>query len=265
MAKIKIGGREFEVSNDVLTKAQEENTPIVLEGDYVVREKTEEESFVANLKNEAKTAGLEIAIKEQRNALGLEFQGKTMENLIKAVQEKAIQDAKIEPEEKVKNLMKDIETLKSTVQTVTAEKDQLEGSFKSFKMESTVNNTLSSLIPENIVLPKEDMMLIVKNKLAFDVDDQNRLLVKKNGEVLKNPTTLDPIAPKDAIQSFFNENPQYIKSVDGGRGAGDSGSGSGKTTVEQFMEQKAKEGISHTDPKFIEELTQLQKDGLIEM
>ena len=122
-----------------------------------------------------------------------------------------------------------------------------------------------SLIPENIVLPKEDMMLIAKNKLSFDVDEQNRLLVKKNGEVLKNPTTLDPIAPKEAIQSFFNENPQYIKSVDGGRGAGDSGSGSGKTTVEQFIEQKAKEGISHTDPKFIQELTELQKQGLIEM
>lgn len=265
MAKFKIGGREFEVSDEALTKAQEDKTPITIDGEFIVREKTEEETFVANLKNEAKTAGIEIAIKEQRNALGLEFQGKTMENLIKAVQEKAIQDAKIEPEEKVKNLMKDIETLKTTIQSVTTEKEQLEGNFKSFKMESTVNNTLSTLIPDNIVMPKEDMMLIVKNRLGFDVDETNRLLVKKNGEVLKNPTTLDPIAPKEAIQSFFNENPQYIKAVDGGRGAGDSGSGGGKTTVEQFMEQKAKEGVSHTDPKFIEELTQLQKDGLIEM
>jgi hypothetical protein len=267
MAKIKIGAREFEVSDEVISKAQEEKKPIEIsiEGDFIVREKTEEESFVANLKNEAKTAGLEIAIKETRNALGLDFQGKTMENLIKAVQDKAIEDAKIEPEEKVKNLMKDVETLKGTIQTLTTEKTTLEGSFKTFKQESTVNSTLQTLIPDNILLPKEDMLLIVKNKLGFELDESNRLLVKKNGEVLKNQTTLDPIAPQEAIKSFFDDNPQYLKQGDGGRGGDDSGSGGGKTTVEKFMEQKAKEGVSHTDPKFIAELEELKKQGLIEM
>lgn len=266
MALIKIGGKEFEVSNEVLTKSIEENAPIEIDSaDLSIRTTDEETAFVANIKSASQTAGIEIAVKEARKNLGLDFTGKTVENLIEAVKVKTLQDAQIEPAEQLKTAMKDIDTLKGTIATVTAEKEQIQNQFHGFKTESIVNNTIASLIPENTALPKEDMAILLKNKMKFEVDEMNRVVVRGlDGEVMKNQTTLDPLQPKDVLKTFFDQNPTYLKGASGGAGGSDSAGGSGKLTVEAFIDKKAKEGISHTDPKFMQELEELQKQGLIE-
>ena len=101
--------------------------------------------------------------------------------------------------------------------------------------------------------------------MKFEVDEMNRVVVRGlDGEVMKNQTTLDPLQPKDVLKTFFDQNPTYLKGASGGAGGSDSAGGSGKLTVEAFIDKKAKEGISHTDPKFMQELEELQKQGLIE-
>lgn len=265
MAKILIGAKVFEISDETLKEAVEKGAEIKIESDVVIREKAEDETFQANLRTEAKTAGIEIAVKDARTKLGLDFQGKTIDNLIEAVKTKTLEDAKIEPEEKLKNAQKDIETLKVTIQTLTSEKQQIETQFGTFKKEGAINQKIQSLLPENLAIPKDDILLIMKNKMSFDLDDAGRVVVKNSaGEIVKNPTTLDPIDPKDEISKFFTDNKMYLKGNDGGAGGGDSGGGSGKMTTEAFIALKAKEGINHTDPKFIEEYDKLSKDGLIE-
>jgi ribosomal protein L16 Arg81 hydroxylase len=265
MAKIKIGGKEFEVSNEVITKSIEENAEIIIDAtDLSIRTAEEETAFVGNLKTTYQTAGVEVAVKEAKRTLGLEFTGRSVDSLIEAVKVKTLEDAKIEPEAKVKELMKDIDTLKATIGTVTAEKEQIQNQFHGFKTESIVNNTIASLIPENTALPKDDMTLLLKSKLKFEVDESNRVIVRGlDGEIMKNATTLDPLQAKDVVTSFFNDNPIYIKGASGGAGGADSGGAGGKITVEAFVEKKAKEGVSHTDPKFLAELQELQKQGLI--
>ncbi len=266
--KIVVSGREIEVDDQVITKALEDKTDVTVDApNLVIRERSEEEAFVRNIKEDAKVAGVEIAIKDVRNSLGLDFQGKTMDNLVEAVKAKAIADANIEPDKKVKMLETDIETLKGTIQSVTKEKEQVMNQFNSFKSEHVLNTTLSAIIPDNVVLPKDDMLVILKNKMRFQVDEQNRInVLDADGQIKKNPATLDPLDVKSVITSFFNENTAYLKPVGGGAGGADIPGGNGGTmTVEQFIEKKAKEGVSHTSEAFNQELNELIKAGQIKM
>lgn len=261
--KLVIAGREFEVSDETVKKSLEDNAPVTIEDDVVIRKKEEDEQFVSNIKKEASTAAIEIAVKDVRTKLGLDFQGKKIDNLIEAVQAKTLADAKIEPEAKVKELMKDVETLKGTLSSVTAEKDQVLNQFNQYKNESTINNTLSSVIPDNVILPKDDMMLLVKSKMRFDVSESGVIALGSDGQPLKDKTTLNPLDAKTVVNQFFTENPQYLKTPGGGAGGDDSGGGSGKMTVDEFIALKEKQGISHTSKEFNDELQQLIKDGKV--
>jgi hypothetical protein len=258
MPKIKIGGREFEITSEDLTK-----DIIEISDKVIIRTEEEDNAFQNNLKQTAKTAGLEIAIKDARTKLGLNFEGKTIDNLIDAVKQKAVADANIEPTEQLKAKEKDIETLKTTISTLTNEKESAFNQLKSFKNETIVNNSLLSVIPENVVLPKNDVLLILKNKFNFEADENGKILVKKDGEVIKNTTTLDPIPPKEIITKFFEENPTYLKGVEGGAGGSDSGSNGGKMTVDKYVEQAQKDGKNVNSEEFIKELETKIKDGVV--
>lgn len=266
MYKVVIAGREFELTEDQITKAKETNEPIKIEQDLVIRAKDEEETFLTNVRAEARRAGVEVSVKEFKEKLGLSFEGKSIDKLVDAVQKKTIEDAKIEPEQKVKELQKDIEILKGSLTQVTTEKDSILNEFKGFKTESIINNTIASLIPEKTAIPKDDMILLIKNKMKFEVDETNKIVVKDiaTGDVMKNPTTLDPLAPKDVLSSFFNQNPTYLQGARGGAGGDDSMPPGTKMTMEAFLEKKKAEGLSHADPKVIAEAEQLMKDGLLE-
>jgi len=48
----------------------------------IISNKNDYDARLENIKKETKTAAVEIAVKNARNELGLEFEGKTMENLL---------------------------------------------------------------------------------------------------------------------------------------------------------------------------------------
>ena len=79
--------------------ASEETHKIDIDN-FVIKPKSDYDALINNLKKESGNAALEIAIKNARNELGLDFQGKTMENLLKAYGEKVEADAKIDPNKK---------------------------------------------------------------------------------------------------------------------------------------------------------------------
>jgi hypothetical protein len=261
--KINIGGKVFDIDDATISKSIEDKTDLTLPGEFVVRDQVEETTFLTNFKTTHERAGAEIAVKDARSKLGLDFEGKTIDNLLKSYEAKVLTDAKIEPEKKVQELTKDIQTLQGTISNLTGEKENLSKEFGSFKRESRVSNIIMSAMPTNIAIPKEDMALIIKSKLSFDTDENDRIVVKNSlGEILKD-AQLTPLEPKTVINSFFAENAGYIKNAGGGAGGIDSNGGGGKMTIDKFIEEKAKAGISHTDPKFMDELNDLKKQGLI--
>ena len=100
--------------------------------------KTAYEERIANIKKESATVAIETAVKEQRNNLGLDFQGKTIENLVSAVKAKTESENKIEPEEKYK-------TLKSEFDGLVSKLNEKDAEFNSFKTKIEQTNTLNEI------------------------------------------------------------------------------------------------------------------------
>jgi predicted nucleic acid-binding Zn-ribbon protein len=143
--KLVIGGKAIELDGDVLKKAiEEQQTEISVDvNDIVIRTTEEEQQYVSNIKKEHERVGLEIAVKNAKEKLGIDFQGKGFDTLLEEVQKKALADAKIEPEQKLKDLMADNEKLKSNLIQKETEFESLQNQFGQYKNQSTINSTLA--------------------------------------------------------------------------------------------------------------------------
>lgn len=265
--KLKIGNKEFDIDDAVITKAIEDKALVTVEGEHLIRTAEEEAAFLNNVRKESKTAGIEIAIKETREKLGLDFQGKTMDSLLKAYEGKVLADAKIEPEEKLKKVLSDLEAVKQANQGLISEKENLSKEFTGFKNESKINSLLDTLIPEKTILPKEDMKVLLRTKIKIGTDENGNVVAFDNeGNVLKNKTTADPLQPKEVIEDFFKTNQNYLQGVGGGAKGGDSsGNGSGKQTVEDFITEMNEKGIRPNSPEFTKIASERQKENLLSL
>lgn len=96
---------------------------------------------------------------------------------------------------------------------------------------------------------------VFSQEYKLDFDDQQRLVVKKGDEVVKNQNTYDPVNPKDVFVNLAKEYGMKLTSPDtGGQGGQSSGQSKGQyKSVEDFQEQMKSKGIKTTDPKYYEE------------
>ena len=140
-------------------------------------------------KESAKTGAktiVEMEVKKYRNDLGLDFEGKTIENLVNAVKEKTLKEAKIPANQKVEELQSSLEKLQNQYQTEITEKqtliEQLNGTIKSEK----VNNTLLGSIPKDLKgVNQKQALTLLKTEYEFDIEDGN-VIVKQGGQILKD-------------------------------------------------------------------------------
>jgi len=224
---------------------------------HVLRSTDDENAFIENMKRDARVEGLEIAIKNARNTLGLSFEGKTIDNLVKAVQDKAINDANIDPDKKVAEALKDVEILKGTISTIEKQRDEAVNGLSSYKKGQTIQSTLFELIPDNVAIPKNDMLTIIQSKYKIDLNENDQVVFSDANGLMKNTTTLNPLTPKEVINSFFQENTAYVKSASGGAGGGDSGGGTGKKSIDSFNKEMADKGYSVGSQEYV---TQMEKE-----
>lgn len=192
---------------------------------------------IENVKSEAKTAGIEIAVKEARNSLGLDFQGKTVDNLLEAHSAKVLADAKIEPEKKVQELTDDLAKLKTLNQSLTEERDGLVLSNQQADSRRTIESSILSHLEGTYTLPKERMLTIFNAEHEV-VKEGDSFIVKKGGETLKNDQTRDPLPLKDVVSTFSED---FLKKAEGGAAGGDT-TGGGKSNLDSFIARQEKEG-----------------------
>lgn len=274
--KINIAGKAFEIETETLTKAIEEKKEAIdLEGDYIIRTTEEEETFKTNLVSSGSKEAYEIARKNVLKNMGIEVNGahKSDESTLAAitsfmdvkVQDKLKESGK-EPDEKVKALENDLALLKGTISTLQGEKEAITNDYTTFKKSSTIHSTFSKLIPENSIIPNDDMLTLLSTKIKADIDENgNVFAIGADGQPIKNNTTLQLKPLKEVVEGFFNENPQYLKGSTGGNGGGDSGGDSGtKQTIEQFMEEMQGKNISLNSPPFVNEMQKRIKEGKLE-
>ena len=237
----------------------EENHKIDLSTKVIV-DKTIYDERIANIKKESSIMALEIAVKEQRNALGLDFQGKTMENLVNAIKAKVESESKIEPEEKFKALKTDFEKLQENYNAKETE-------FTTFKTNIEKQNELNEIKSEftkhiagDTLVSKSTIFTEAKEKgYSFEKED-GKIVVKLNGETQKNNDTLSAITVKEFVTNFSTP---YLKTPTGGAGGDDETNGGKAGSFDAFLKEAEKNGWNAT--KQNEEMAKRIKDGTLTM
>jgi len=255
--------KSLKLDEGTLSKALQSETPVKIElPQLVVRTKEEEDTFIENLKTNHFTAAQEILIKNTKRDLGLDFEGKNINKLIEVVKAKALEEAKIEPDKKVQELAADKAKLQSNLQDLERKLVAKEQEYKVKEIERTVNDTLLNSINFETSIPKNDVLTLFKSNYQTDMED-GKVLIKKNGEVLKNPTTLSPLTPGEVLAEFSKP---YLKNLTPGGGAGKKDEPGGKpNSYEAFEKSMTDQGIKPGSQEFGLKMQEALKSGTLKM
>lgn len=235
---IKIGEKVISIDDEQLKESLEKGTSIEIESDLIIKTKEEQDIYIDNLKPKIINTAMEMKVKELRDAKGLELEAgkKSFDGLFEAYESKLKGDLTREPNEQLEAKEKDIQLLQTTISSLEQEKNSLNSQFSEFKNTQLINSTLERHIPSNSLLDKDDMLMILKNKVNPTVDENGRVVFKKDGEIMKDTTTLSPFGADKVLENFFSENKNYLKGVSGGAGGGDSTTKHKEKSIDAFNE-----------------------------
>lgn len=226
---------------------------------FTTEELTARDENIGKIKyNEGKTAGVEMGVKEVKNELGLEFDGKDIKSLASAIKTKTLEDAKIEPNKKVDELNTVVANLQKTIAEKETEKSQLVNQLQT----TTLNTKIVSLMPtnRNANLNDSEYLTLVKASFEFAEED-GKMVVKKDGNIVRNATTQSPLEPKEVIESFFTEK-KFIQTPGNGGGAG-GGNSTKKdgvyTKMSELTAKFEKEGKSVQGSEFASAVAEARK------
>lgn len=257
--KLKIKEAELEAAIK-----DEKEVDLAIPEDLEVLTKAELEQRDTNQKNEGIKVGKEIGVKEVRTAAGLEETvGKDPKKVADAIVEKAVKEAKVEPDKQVTQLKEQVGLLQTQL---TAKETEI-GTFKQKATEAALDAKILTAFPKNRVstLNDSEFLTLIKSSISIEEVD-GKLQVKKGGEILRDPKTTNPLGLEEAITNVFTER-KWIDATPGGgtggRGGKDEpGGGTGVfTKMSEFKKHYEDQGKSITGQEAQEHLAQIMKDN----
>lgn len=229
----------------------------------VIRTPEEDELRTDNLKKEYHTAGLEIAIKNVRNDLNLEFTGKNMPNLLEAYKSQVLKDAAVEPNEKNKELQGDLEKVQSAFRVQTEEFDQFKTDAKAAQSKTLINDQIMGSMDGDYTLSKVDMLTLFNAKHSTQYNEDGNLEFSQNGNVMKNDTTRSLLSASEVVSAFAND---FIKKTQGPSGAGGTDeTGAGANSMEKFTKEMIADGKAPGSEPYNIEMQKRMKEGTLKL
>jgi hypothetical protein len=208
-----------------------------------------------------------MVIKEGRELFGLEFEGKTIQNLGDALKAKTLKDGNIEPEKRIKELEGDLDTMRGNYNT-------LQSSFDTYKEQTNQRETrtkkdtfLLGLIPDQgLKVSKNITLTALKAEGGLDIDytEEGKPFVTVNGEAQKNPTDLTYADPKVLVGGLI-QNMGLIDKPSGGGGGGDDTGGGNAGGYEAFTKEMEVKGISDGSLEFSNEMNKRLSEGTLKI
>ena len=226
---------------------------IVPKADYEVMKKTD---FATRLEN-AGTAALEIAIKKARTEKGLDFTGKTIDNLLDAATKKAIADAGIAPDKRIADITKDFEAMKTTYESEKKKLSEIETTYKTKESQRNFDNIILTSIntkkgDAKTTIDKEDIAVVFKSKNPYRISDAGGIeYLEANGDVKKNKQTLSPMTTDEIMGDFITP---YISKTAGGSGGSDTPGQNTPGGYDAFVKEMEGKQINPGTVKFIDEM-----------
>jgi len=214
-----------------------------------------------NKKNDGIKAGKEIGAKEVRKAAGLEDEvGKDPAKIAQAIIDKAVKDANLKPDEKVKQLNDQIATLQNTV----LQKDTELNTVITQAKQSALDNKILAAFPKNRAetLTDGEYLTLIKSQVSIEEQD-GKLIAKKDGVIIQDKLA-NPLPLTDVITNVFTERKWVAAEGNPGGGAGRGGGDKGGTKVTSLKELTAKyeaDGKSIQGAEFSNELAGLVKEN----
>jgi uridine kinase len=249
-------GLEAGKLSEMITSEETHNVEL---DNLVIFSKDDYDARINNIKKETSFNAVEVAIKNARNEIGLEFQGKTMENLLKSYKEKIEKESTIEPEKRFSDLKTNFEKLQEVNQGLESKYNDLESNIKKQNQTRVINETLLKEIPDNVAIPKEDILAIMKSKYEFNIGEDGFEIIEGN-TLLKNETTRNNMKPDEFLKTFIKP---YLKEVEGGRGKSDEKGKPKDGTFEAWDSQAKEQGLSGQEYSFA--LQKAIADGVVKI
>lgn len=213
---------------------------ITIADDLNVMTKVELETRDRNQYEKGKTAGSEMTMKDFKTKTKVDIEGTDPEKIAEAIGKKAVEEAKIAPDEQVKEQKKLVDqwkvkasTAEEKIKTLETEKTQL-----------STDNKIRGLFPKDRsdILTDDEFLMSVKGKYNLEIRDGKEVVIDRTtSEIVKDPTKLEPVAPGDVVKKYFTER-KWITDPGtggGGRGGGNSNPGSGGVKFVKLSEAKA--------------------------
>lgn len=176
-----------------------------------------------NKYNEGKKAGEEMLVKEIKRKHSIEVDGDDADKVVEAIITKVKKEAGGSASDKEKDLESKIEQWKNKHK----EAEQKLTLAEQKASEAALDRELLASFPKNrdSKLSDDEYLFLVKKTLEIEEKDGKRI-VKKEGKVLENDKTLEPISLRDAIEGHFNDR-KWVSDGDGGSGGADKKPGGG--------------------------------------
>jgi len=215
---------------------------------------TELASREESVKNSGIKVGKEIAIKELKETVGLDYDGegsKDPKKFVSEYQKKVLTEANIKESDRIKEKEAAIEQLRLNIEKLTNEKNDFLRKSKEAEIDGLILSSTIDKKPDN--LTNAEWLAVIKLNNQIE-EHEGQLVVKREGKIVQNQTDLKAIPVKDALLSFIDERKlgkvEQQQQQQGGRGAGDSKvSALGIVNMKQFKEHAKSQGISENGEK----------------
>ncbi len=221
--------------------------------------KTDLETRMKNFANDdfktKKDAILEIYNKEVfRDVFGMTIdKTKAAKELAALAKQKILDDAKITPDAKVTELQNDLETMRKNAADWEKKHGDLANATAAEKKQFLMQSQILSEMPKvKTKIPVQDLQVLFELKYKPAYNDAGTLVFHNDkGEVIKNPSTLNPSTLKEVMGEFQTP---YIEAAQGGTGGKDNPDQAKEGGYEAFEKEMEGKGVKVGSKDFNDEM-----------
>lgn len=240
--------------------ADEKEVDVAIEEKLTVLTEPEITVLKNNEYKNGKEKGVEMAVKDTKEKLGLEFQGKTIDGLVEAAQKKALADAKIEPEKKVQELEGKIKTLQTNLTEAEQKLTEKDSEVQKVKIHGELYKHIPEPGENGPALSRDEVIRLMEANGYEFKNENGKVVPYKNGEAQVDKLA-NPVAVKDIVSGFLKEK-KLVTEDHNPKGRGGSGSGNPTkyTKLSELKEKFTGEGKSLNGQEFMDAVTKARAE-----
>jgi len=219
-----------------------------------------------NQYGKGKDAGSGMIVDGLRKKHSLEFTGSDPEKLVEAIQRKTKSEIETNPDVRIVDITKLLEATKKLLLKANENADH----FKNQMENSQTDTKLLSMLPNNRseVMNNYEYLSLIKSNIKIETKDGKQVAIR-NGEIVVDPKTGEPIAAEKVIEGYFAERKGWLKeaaaqvqaAANVGRGGGNSVIGGKYSKVSDLRKELESEGLNANGEEYTKRVIAAQREN----